>query len=377
MGTGRPRSFACAVVALALVAAAAPPPTASASSKGKHRIFRFGTRPLSKGAKGKDVRYLQRALSRLGVATSIDGVFGKGTLSSVEAFEQASGWPVNGVISKKDAKRIKTMLIRRRVSGGYFIEGYVNPTINLTSRKGGAATVRALDANGNIAQTLQVAFSGPESKAVPWDGTTPSGIASDGVYRFKLADPGTAKAHVSGGQTEPFALHFHQFPVPGPHAYGGPDGRFGAPRSGHIHQGQDLPAETRAEALRLREGPGEETNAYQAGGAGYYIVIHCLITGTDAVYMHLKAPSWAPAGTGVTAGQQIGKVGDTGDAQGCHLPLRAVEPPRAGTWAARPTTRFRSCSTGTATPSGHSWARTSDLRLVEAALSQLSYAPWG
>ena len=44
-----------------------------------------------------------------------------------------------------------------------------------------------------------------------------------------------------------------------------------------------------------------------------------LLTGTDAVYMHLIAPSWAPVGTGVTAGQQIGKVGDTGDAVGCHL----------------------------------------------------------
>jgi hypothetical protein len=31
--------------------------------------------------------------------------------------------------------------------------------------------------------------------------------------------------------------------------------------------------------------------------------------------------------------------------------------------------------TEVASASGHSWARTSDLRLVEAALSQLSYAP--
>ena len=126
MGTGRPRSIACALVALALMAVAAPAAPATASPKGKHRhVFRFGTRPLTKGAKGKDVRYLQRALSRLGVATSIDGVFGKGTFRSVEAFEQQHGWPVNGVISKKDAKRIKKLLATRRVTGGYFVEGYV------------------------------------------------------------------------------------------------------------------------------------------------------------------------------------------------------------------------------------------------------------
>src|SRR4051812_12884628 len=69
MGKGRPRSLACAVMALALVAVATPAVPATASPKGKHHrhVFRFGTRPLAKGAKGKDVRYLQRALSRLGV----------------------------------------------------------------------------------------------------------------------------------------------------------------------------------------------------------------------------------------------------------------------------------------------------------------------
>jgi murein DD-endopeptidase MepM/ murein hydrolase activator NlpD len=316
MGMGRPRSFACAVVALALLVIAAP--AAPAVAKGKHHVWHFGTRPLAKGAKGKDVRYLQRALSRLGVATSVDGVFGKGTLRSVEAFEQAHGWPVNGVISKKDAKRIKKLLTKRRVTGGYFIEGYVNPTISLTSRRAGTATVKALDANGNTAQTLQVAFSGAETKGLLWDGTTPSGIAGDGTYQFKLADPGSANAHISGGQTQPFAMHLHQFPVPGPHTFGGPDARFGAPRSGHTHQGQDMPAAC-GEKLYVFEKGQVKVNAYQASGAGYYVVIHGLITGTDAVYMHLRAPSWAPVGTGVTAGQQIGKVGDTGDAEGCHL----------------------------------------------------------
>jgi hypothetical protein len=78
MGMGRPRSLACAVAALALVVIAAPAAEATASPKGKHhRVFRFGTRPLAKGAKGKDVRYLQRALSRLGVATA-----GRSTASS-------------------------------------------------------------------------------------------------------------------------------------------------------------------------------------------------------------------------------------------------------------------------------------------------------
>jgi len=320
MGMGRPRSIACAVLALAVVTVTAPAVPAAASPKGKHHhVFHFGTRPLARGAKGKDVRYLQRALSRLGVATSIDGVFGKGTFKSVEAFEQAHGWPVNGVVSKKDAKRIKKILAKRRVSGAYFIQGYTLPTLQLSSRKAGGAKVKVIDANGNLVQTIPVDFDRAQSKSVAWDGMqSGGGVGGDGTYQLKLADASTAGATVTGGQTQPFAMHLHQFPVPGPHTYGGPDSRFGAPRSGHTHQGQDLPAAC-GEKLYVFEKGQVSVNAYQAGGAGYYVVIHGLLTGTDAVYMHLKAPSWAPVGTGVTAGQQIGKVGDTGDAQGCHL----------------------------------------------------------
>jgi murein DD-endopeptidase MepM/ murein hydrolase activator NlpD len=320
MGMDRPRSFACAIVALALVAVAAPVAPASAKPKGKHhRVFRFGTRPLAKGEKGKDVRYLQRALSRLGVATAIDGVFGKGTFKSVEAFEQQHGWPVDGVITKKDAKRIKKLLVKRLVSGSYFIQGYVRPTLQLTSRKAGVARVKVLDSSGNLVQAISVDFDGADSKSVSWDGLQSSGgVVGDGIYQLKLADGSTAGASIAGGQTQPFAMHLHMFPVPGPHSYGGADGRFGAPRSGHTHQGQDVPAACGSKLYVVETG-SVRVNAYQASGAGYYVVLHGSLTGTDFVYMHLKTPSWAPVGTSVYSGQQIGKVGDTGDAQGCHL----------------------------------------------------------
>jgi murein DD-endopeptidase MepM/ murein hydrolase activator NlpD len=319
MGMGRPRSIACAVAALAMMAAAAPTAPAIGAAKGKHHVHRFGSRPLARGAKGKDVRYLQRALSRLGVSTAADGVFGKGTFRSVEAFERAHGWPVNGVISKKDAKRIRKLLAKRRVTGNYFVQGYTLPTLQLSSRKRGTAQVKVLDPSGNLTQTLPVEFAGAETKSVAWNGMNAAGgVAGDGIYQLKLGDLGGSGASVTGGQLQPFGMHLHQFPVPGPHTYGGPDARFGAPRSGHVHQGQDLPASC-GEKLYVFEKGVVSVNAYQASGAGYYVVIHGLITGTDAVYMHLKAPSWAPAGTAVTAGQQIGKVGATGDASGCHL----------------------------------------------------------
>jgi murein DD-endopeptidase MepM/ murein hydrolase activator NlpD len=113
-------------------------------------------------------------------------------------------------------------------------------------------------------------------------------------------------------------MHLRAFPAPGPHTFGGADARFGAPRSGHIHQGQDVAASCGQKLLVVETGQ-VTVNAYQASGAGYYVVLHGGITGIDSVYMHLQRPSWAPVGTTVYAGQQIGRVGDTGDASGCHL----------------------------------------------------------
>jgi peptidoglycan hydrolase-like protein with peptidoglycan-binding domain len=317
MGLGRPRSIAGALLVLALAVSLTQP--ALAPAKKRHpRVFAFGTRTLQPGTSGKDVRYLQRALSRLGVATSVDGAFGKGTMRSVKTLERQRGWPVNGVVSKKDARKIKKLLARGRVSGGYFVYGYVSPSITLTARRAGHATVAATDLAGRVVQTIPVNFDAAGTQAVAWNGGTPGAYAPDGTYQLTLTDAGTAKAAVSGGQTEPFGMHLHQFPVPGPHTYGGPDSRFGAPRSGHVHQGQDLPAAC-GERLYVFETGQVKVNAYQASGAGYYVVIHGLLTGTDAVYMHLSVASWAPAGTNVFAGQQIGKVGATGDAVGCHL----------------------------------------------------------
>jgi murein DD-endopeptidase MepM/ murein hydrolase activator NlpD len=313
MGAVIPRSFACAVVAVALIAAL----PRAAEAKPKHKSRPFGSRVLGPGSKGKDVRYLQRALTRLGIATAIDGAFGKGTRRSVETLEQRRGWLVNGVVSRKDAKRIRKLVAKSRVSGSYFVQGLVSPALKVSSRHAGGAKVKVLDAAGNRVQLIPVSFIGAESHHVAWNGMTPAGAAPDGIYQLKLGESITAGARASG-QTLPFALHLHAFPVPGPHNFGGPGARFGAPRSGHIHQGQDVPASC-GEKLLVDETGQVKANAYQASGAGYYVVLHGAVTGTDSVYMHLQRPSWAPVGTTVYAGQQIGRVGDTGNSEGCHL----------------------------------------------------------
>jgi murein DD-endopeptidase MepM/ murein hydrolase activator NlpD len=108
------------------------------------------------------------------------------------------------------------------------------------------------------------------------------------------------------------------FPVRGPHSFGGPENRFGAPRAGHIHQGQDVLTAEGTEVSAPLAGTIEQA-AYQAGGAGYYLVEHTRV-GLDFMFAHCEAGSFAVrAGEAVAAGQALCLAGQTGDATAPHL----------------------------------------------------------
>jgi murein DD-endopeptidase MepM/ murein hydrolase activator NlpD len=108
------------------------------------------------------------------------------------------------------------------------------------------------------------------------------------------------------------------FPVRGPHDFGGAGARFGAPRSGHTHQGQDVMAACGTPLVSVKTGTVDYAG-YQSS-AGNYIVIDNNGESTDFVYMHLAYPALVRAvNAPVAAGQQIGFVGESGNAQGCHL----------------------------------------------------------
>jgi murein DD-endopeptidase MepM/ murein hydrolase activator NlpD len=108
------------------------------------------------------------------------------------------------------------------------------------------------------------------------------------------------------------------FPVQGTHNFGGPENRYGAPRSGHIHQGQDiLTAEGTPDVAPL-SGTIVSTS-FQAGAAGYYLVEHTSI-GFDFMFAHCEANSFEVAeNQTVTPGQALCKAGQTGDATTPHL----------------------------------------------------------
>ncbi|HTD57997.1 MAG TPA: peptidoglycan DD-metalloendopeptidase family protein [Solirubrobacteraceae bacterium] len=108
------------------------------------------------------------------------------------------------------------------------------------------------------------------------------------------------------------------FPVLGPHSFGNAENRFGAVRTGHIHEGQDVLAGEGQTVVAPLAGT-IITTAYQAGGAGWYAAEHT-VDGLDFFFAHCKASSLAVStGQAVAAGQAICNVGQTGDATGPHL----------------------------------------------------------
>ena len=158
-------------------------------------------------------------------------------------------------------------------------------------------------------------------RTVRWTGISGGVTQPEGRYAFRAvlqdgSQTGVASAAPDDPSRDAFDFYQHIFPVRGRHNYGDAGDRFGAQRNGHIHQGQDVMAAcgTRLEAA---QGGSVIYSGYQSA-AGNYVVIHGL-DGTDNSYMHLAQPSPFSQGDTVYTGQQIGVVGDTGDATACHL----------------------------------------------------------
>jgi murein DD-endopeptidase MepM/ murein hydrolase activator NlpD len=104
------------------------------------------------------------------------------------------------------------------------------------------------------------------------------------------------------------------FPVGGPHTFG--DG-FGAARSGHSHQGQDIMAGCGTPEVAVSRAKVKWVSSQKL--AGNYVVIRNKKLHQDYMYAHLASRAMVSKGQVVQPGQQIGIVGQTGDATACHL----------------------------------------------------------
>jgi murein DD-endopeptidase MepM/ murein hydrolase activator NlpD len=104
------------------------------------------------------------------------------------------------------------------------------------------------------------------------------------------------------------------FPVAGSHTMGQ---GFGAPRSGHTHQGQDIMAACGTPLVAVSRAKVKFVSFQSL--AGNYVVIRNKKLHQDYMYAHLATRASVRKGQVVMPGQQIGIVGQTGDATACHL----------------------------------------------------------
>jgi murein DD-endopeptidase MepM/ murein hydrolase activator NlpD len=165
---------------------------------------------------------------------------------------------------------------------------------------------------------------------IRWDGTANDGRpAPNGRYSFQVSSQAESVAARPATTSEApslgFSLYGYAFPILGAHEFGMSAGRFGAARSGHTHEGQDVMADCGIPLVAARGGTVQYAG-YQ-GAAGNYVVIDGKGTGLDFMYAHLAEPSPLKTGDQVRTGQPIGIVGDTGDATACHLHFEIWTPP--------------------------------------------------
>lgn len=277
----------------------------------------FGDRTLRRGMQGADVKTLQRTLTKLGYRTAVDGGFGAGTHRNVKRYERGRSLRADGVVSRAQARGM------RRAASGERPGGREPRALELgdrTLRRG----VRGADVKALQKLLVTLGFrtavdgsfgAGTESSVRAYErreGLRVDGVVSPAQARDMLQRATGVPTQPSGGDEAG-----HVFPVQGPHSYGGAEARYGAGRSGHTHQGQDIFAASGTPVVAVFGGK-VSWRQYQGGGAGHYLVIQGS-DGRDYVYMHLLEPASVAAGQIVAAGQAIGRVGCTGRCSGPHL----------------------------------------------------------
>ena len=230
----------------------------------------FGARTLRMGDRGPSVRTLQSNLTALGFPTPVVGKFGRQTKVNLKGWERKSGMRPNGVLSRPEAATM---------------------TKQVVDAKGGGP-------------------GGPDDEEAAGYGGT-----DDQDTRADTGEQGdqTAQQPVPVQPGEAGLM----FPVRGPHDFGGTGAQFGADRGGRSHKGQDVFAKCGTPVSAV-EG-GKVVYAGYQSAAGNYIVIKGDATKRDYVYMHFQAPAAFKIGATVTTGAPIGNVGETGNAQGCHV----------------------------------------------------------
>ena len=249
---------------------------------------------------------------------------------------QEFGTPVAAAAPSRRAKRRRRVTPRRLTVGEFTVTHTIQPggaPARFTYRiNGSARAVRVridlVNAGRQVVKRIRLGYKRTnqthEREWAPAVSDVPPGIYMARLHASDEAGHRLVRTASSSGlsalevKMRPVVIGSGVFPIQGAYDFGGEEARFGDDRGDHIHQGQDILAAEGTPVVAPRAGV-VFWKAYQSGGAGHYLVIRG-DDGRDYVFMHLVAGSELVAkGDPVTAGQQIGQVGNTGDSRGAHL----------------------------------------------------------
>ena len=227
-----------------------------------------------------------------------------------------------------------------------FYYGYRYPSLQFTIASTLPANdlqIDVVDEAGLVVKSFFRSDVAPNTtNIIRWDGmTSERRPAPNGNYRFQVLPQGSGvpaqgsqarrsqpvKRRASSASELSLGFEFYAFafPVLGPHNFGESGASFGAGRSGHSHQGQDVMSDCGLPLVAARGGTVQYSGFHSA--AGNYLVIDGKGTGMDFLYAHLAEPPILKVGDRVRTAQPLGLVGQTGNASACHLHFEMWEAP--------------------------------------------------
>jgi murein DD-endopeptidase MepM/ murein hydrolase activator NlpD len=158
--------------------------------------------------------------------------------------------------------------------------------------------------------------------------TAVTGVLAVSAMPAFAADSTRVGTHFGAGQVAGWAKvqkrHERRIAARGPFVplvgsidYGTAENAFGAARSGHTHEGQDMFAPAGRPEVAATDGVIAETGS--DSGQGNYVYLYDPKRDRTYVYMHMLSPSPLKAGASVHAGEKLGGLGCTGSCWGDHL----------------------------------------------------------
>jgi peptidoglycan hydrolase-like protein with peptidoglycan-binding domain len=159
----------------------------------------LGIRRLTLGAKGRDVKVLQKDLTALGYVAASDGELGPQTRASIRSFERAAGLRIDGVMSPKEARTLKRV-VRKGGEAGAVSRAPAAPVVpTLTPAPTTAPTTAPAAAPAQ--STGQVSSAPPTAGSIGADGLAiaPAGAPPAVIAIIAAGNQIARKPYLYGG----------------------------------------------------------------------------------------------------------------------------------------------------------------------------------